>query len=56
MHLVGLVIKIYHDARSPERQIYHEARSTEHQKWAILRLKCIFFQLLHVSALSAIFA
>jgi len=23
VHLVGFVIRIYHDARSPERQIYH---------------------------------
>ena len=23
MHLVGFIIRIYHDARSPERQIHH---------------------------------
>jgi len=28
MHLVGFIIRIYHDARSPERQIYlmHETK------------------------------
>jgi hypothetical protein len=25
MHLVGFVIRIYHDARSPERHILHES-------------------------------
>ena len=29
MHLVGFIIRIYHDARSPERHIYHDARSPE---------------------------
>ena len=30
VHLVGFIIRIYHDARSPERQaIYHDARSPE---------------------------
>ena len=42
MHLVCFIIRIYHDAQSPERQfitmqvtwtpIYHDARSPEHQK------------------------
>ena len=32
MHLVGFIIRIYHDARSPERQIiYHDIRSPERQ-------------------------
>jgi len=24
VHLVGFIIRIYHDARSPERQIFHQ--------------------------------
>ena len=31
VHLVGFIVRIYHDARSPERQIYHDARSPERQ-------------------------
>ena len=31
MNLVGFIIRIYHDARSPERQIYHDSRSPERQ-------------------------
>jgi len=31
VHLVGFIIRIYHDARSPERQICHDARSPERQ-------------------------
>ena len=30
VHLVGFIIRIYHDAWSPERPIYHDARSPEH--------------------------
>jgi len=29
VHLVGFIMRIYHDARSPERHIYHDARSPE---------------------------
>jgi len=29
VHLVCFIIRIYHDARSPERHIYHDARSPE---------------------------
>ena len=31
MHLVGFIVRIYHDARSAERHIYHDARSPERQ-------------------------
>ena len=29
MHLVGFIIRIYHDARSPVRQIQHEGKVPE---------------------------
>ena len=29
MHVGDFIIRIYHDARSPERHIYHDARSPE---------------------------
>ena len=29
VHLVGFIVRIYHDARSPERPIYHDARLPE---------------------------
>jgi len=32
MHLVGFIVRICHDARSPERQIYHDARPPERKK------------------------
>jgi hypothetical protein len=31
VHVVGYIIRFYHDARSHERQIYHGARSHERQ-------------------------
>jgi len=35
VHQVGFIITIYHDARSPERQIriYQDARSPKRQIW-----------------------
>ena len=44
MYLVGFIIRIYHDARSPERlvgfiiRIYHDARSHERLVGFIIRI------------------
>ena len=44
MHLAGFIIRIYHDARSPERlvgfiiRIYHDARSPERLVGFIIRI------------------
>jgi hypothetical protein len=40
-HLIGFIIRIYHDARSTVRQIYHDARSPERYIYDI-QLKCFW--------------
>jgi len=55
MHLVGFIIRIYHNARSPERQIFLSVGTvrTMHRKqktaiYFILMLILIFRLLMHV--------
>ena len=49
MHLVGFIIRIYRDARSPERQI-QETLELLHpiRKYKVLRLWTLWFVLLNL--------
>jgi len=44
VHLGGFIIGIYHDARSPERQIYHDARSPERRMTSDITTQVVIAQ------------
>ena len=45
LHLVGFIIRIHHDARSPERQIYWQFTSHNSSVLRLLKINQYFFEL-----------
>ena len=49
MHLVGFIIRIYPDARSPERQITVDSAHWDLYGWYKELVTCRFYSRLHMS-------